>query len=298
MKPEPIGETEQPVSPAAAPDSVSSRVPRVGTPFEKSISRGAEVGAILLDPAYEPSSTRLRQLAVTPDLHADISAADLTSMGSTFLAEGGGSLRTFSGGLPHVCGWWPGWKTRRVQHWEGIAALDFIHEAETNHEVDWLQSEGIAFHFYLAPKWYDYTADGLMVVNGVRHVVEIKRTAADLRDPEYRMKLAAVAEICRRCGWIFRIVLADEIFENPLHAENCRLFSDRRFVHVDRRHIDALENFGMKHGPDTTYGELAAVLAPGAVPHGEALIQALTIRRRVEIDLTRRVYHHCPVRIL
>lgn len=275
-----------------------SRVPRVRTPFDASIERGSEIGAPLKDPDYEPSNTRLRSLGITSELHLGIAAGELTSMGSTFMAEGGGSLRTFSGGLAHECGWWPGWKAARLQHWEGIAALHFIIEAETNPDVAWLQSEGIAFHFYLAPKWYDYTADAVMDVNGVRHVIEIKRSDADLADAEYRMKLAAVAEICRRCNWVFRVVFAAEIYLNRLHRQNCRLFADRRFVHVDRRRIDALETFAMHNGPFASYGDLAGVLAPGAVPVGEAIIQALTIRGRLEIDLTSQIYHRTPVRIL
>lgn len=181
--------------------------------------------------------------------------------------------------------------------WEGIAAHDFIVESECNRDVDWLQSEGIGFHFYLAPDWHTYTADADMRVNGVRHVVEIKRTERDLTQPDYRMKLAAVAEICRRCGWIFRIVLAPEIFVSRLHRENCLLFADRRFVHLDRRTIDALEDFAISKGPEAEWGEVSEALAPGGAPLGDAYLQALTIRRRVEVDLTARVQPRAPVRI-
>jgi hypothetical protein len=277
---------------------ITDRVPRICTSFEESISRAHRIGRPLLDSAYEPSNTRLRALGVTGDLHEGIAHGDLTSMGTTWFAEDGGSLRTFSGGLAHECGWWPSFVSHRLQHWEGIAALNFIIEAETDPRVDSFQTEGIGFHFYLPPRWYDYIADVLMSIGGVRHVIEIKRSERDLQDPEYRMKLAAVAEICRRCGWIFRIVLADEIYANHLHAQNCRLFTDRRFVRVERPMLARLENFAIRNGSDTTYGRLAEELAPGATPLGEALIQALVIRRRIEIDLTRRVYHHAELRIV
>lgn len=290
----------EPASRAATPSEdgrITDRVRRTGTPIEDSIRRAEEIGSVLLDPAYEPSNTRLRALGVVQDLHEGIGAGELTSMGTTWLAEDGGSLRAFSGGLPHECGWWPSFVSHRLQHWEGIAALKFIIEAETDPQVDWFQTEGIGFHFYLAPRWHYYTADVLMSIGGVRHVIEIKRSERDLKDPEYRMKLAAVAEICRRCGWIFRIVLAGEIYANRLHEWNCRLFSDRRFVRVERPMLDRLENFAIRNGQATTYGRLAEELAPGAIPLGEALIQALVIRRRIEIDLTRRVYHHAELRI-
>jgi alkylated DNA nucleotide flippase Atl1 len=112
------------------------------------------------------------------------------------------------------------------------------------------------------------------------------------------MVLAAVAEICRRVGWVFRIVLADEIFLNSHHLINSERFSMRRFARVEKRHTDVLENYALKHGQDTTYGELAAVLHPAAPAVGEAIIQALTVRRRVEIDLTKRILTNSHVRIL
>lgn len=273
-------------------------VVKTSTPLSRSIARAEDVGAMLRDEAYEPSNTRLRAIGITSELHPDIGSDELISMGEVIFAEGGGSLRTYSGGLKHVCGWWPGWKRRRLQHWEGIPAFYHLLAAECDHEVDWMQSEGIRFRFYLDRKWRSYTADADMWIAGRRHVVEIKRTERDLRKPDYLLKLAAVAEICRRCGWIFRIVLADEIFANRHHLENCERFAMRRFATVAPRHIDRLENFAMRNGPESTYWNVAEALAPTCIEAGEAVLQALTIRRRVRIDLTRRVHAQTPVCIL
>ncbi len=279
-------------------DVSTSPVPRTATLVATSIARADEIGAMMRDPAYEPSNMRLRQLNITPDLHPDIESAELETMGTVILATGGGSLRTFSGGLPHVCGWWPSWKSRTLQQWESMPAFNHLIAAECDPLVGRMHSEGIGFRFFIDRKWRGYTADADMYIDGRRHVVEIKRSERDLRKPEYLLKLAAVAEICRRCGWIFRIVLADEIFVNRHHRENCERFSMRRFAHVHRRHIDRLEGFAMRNGPETTYWDLAHALAPRCIEAGEAVIQALTIRRRVALDLTRRVQPNTAVSIL
>jgi hypothetical protein len=253
---------------------------------------------MLRDEAYHPANTRLREVGITTDLHTDIASDGLISMGTVIFADGGGSLRTYSGGLNHVCGWWPGWKRRRLQHWEGIGAFYHLIAAECDQDVEWMQSEGIAFRFFLDRKWRGYTADADMWIAGRRHVVEIKRSKRDLCDPDYLLKLAAVAEICRRCGWIFRIVLANEIFANRHHRENCERFAMRRFATVRPRHTDRLENFAITKGVQSTYWDLSEALAPNCIEAGEAILQALTIRRRVRIDLTKRVHAQTPVFIL
>jgi hypothetical protein len=282
-------------APGVAADECSRA--KIVTPIEQSIRRANEIGAALRDDHYEPSTLRLRNLGIATELHPDIVSGDLISMGSVIFAEDGGSLRTFSGGLSHECGWWPGFKTHRLQHWEGIAALDFLVEAESNPRVEWAQSEGIAFRFFLSPRWHYYTADMDVRMDGVRHVVEIKRTDADLKDPEYRLKLAAVAEICRRCGWIFRVVLADEIYMNRHHRSNAERFAMRRFAKVGDHHLRRLEAHAMNCGTGMTYSQLVCALEPGHFGFGESIVQALTVRGRIEIDLTSRIVDDTPVRV-
>ena len=279
-------------------DYGDTAVPELSTPLEKSIARAEEIGAMTLDPAYAPSNARLRGLGITSDLHPDIGSDRLISMGTVSLAVGGGSLRTYSGGLNHECGWYPSYKARRLQHWEGITAFDHLIWAECHTPVIRMQSEGIRFRLRVNGKRFRYTADVDMWIGGRRHVVEVKRSERDLRDPDYRLKLAAVAEVCRRCGWIFRIVIADDIFANRHHRENCERFAMRRFARVDRRHIERLENFAMRYGARTRFWDIAEALSPKCIDAGEAVLQALVLRGRVEVNLARRIHPHTPVRVL
>lgn len=279
-------------------DNGFTKVPEVSTPLERSIARAEEIGALTLDPSYAPSNARLRHLGITADLHPDLASPNLVSMGTVSFAEGGGSLRTFSGGLTHECGWYPSYKARRLQHWEGITAFDHLIWAECATEVVRMQSEGIRFRLRIDGRRFRYTADVDMWIDGRRHVVEVKRSDLDLADPLYRLRLAAVAEVCRRCGWIFRVVVADDIFANRHHRENCERFAMRRFATVGRHHVDRLENFAMRHGARTRYWDLAEALMPRSIEAGEAVLQALVLRGRVHVDMKRRIHPQTPVRVL
>ena len=53
----------------------------------------------------------------------------------------------------------------------------------------------------------------------------------------------------------------------------------------------------MTKGSETTYGELARTIDPGRPTKGAATIQALTVRRRVEIDLSAMLSPNTPLRI-
>jgi len=126
----------------------------------------------------------------------------------------------------------------------------------------------------------------------------VKAHADAIGGSEYRMVLAAVAEICRRVGWVFRLVIGPEVFANRHHRDNCELFCSRRFVRIAPRTMDRFEGFAITRGVETTYGELAEALDPTCIERGEAFIHALTIRQRIDIDLTTRVYERTPLRIL
>jgi hypothetical protein len=115
---------------------------------------------------------------------------------------------------------------------------------------------------------------------------------------EYQLTLAGVAEICRRCGWTFQIVFAREIFESRVHRNNVELFQSRRFARVGPEHLRRLTQIASSGGSHTTYGDLSEALDPRFPPAGAAVIQALLVRRMIEIDLTDNLYPETPVRIL
>lgn len=198
----------------------------------------------------------------------------------------GGALRTFSGAQFHENGWFASRKGRRLLHWEGASQLAFIVRAETEFNVVRVATESVRFRFLGDKGWQEYTADAeLISPSGQVTVVEIKRDERDLRDPDYRAKLLAVAHICLVQDWQFKIVFGRDIFRNLIHRRNVMLFASRAFARVDHEHLRRFDAHVARFGTTSTFGNLAQALEPSSIRAGEAIVQALTVARRVEVDL-------------
>jgi len=266
----------------------------VRTPLANLVDPRNRIMTALRSPEHEPNRTRIRQLFEAPE-----AGDELIAMGHMFVTEHGGSIRTFTGNLGHENGWWPSFKRQRLQYWEGMSQRAYLMAREVDHNTRWAQSEAVRFEFPLEGRWRRYTSDvKVQMIDGSIAIVEIKRNVRDLDDEDYQLTLAGVAEICRRCGWSFRIVFADEIFASRHHRDNIELFQSRRFARVGPEHLRRLEAFAMLQGQDSTYGDLAEVLEPDFPPAGKAVLQALLIRRRVQMDLTSLLHEEAPVHIV
>ncbi|QXQ06231.1 hypothetical protein KX816_18980 [Sphingosinicellaceae bacterium] len=170
--------------------------------------------------------------------------------------------------------------------------------AECDFTVEWAQSEPCLLRFPIGDVWNDWYADlWISRVDGPDELVEYKRDERQLEEPGYRLKLAGVEEICRRIGMRFRLVMADEILENRYHRDNLETFAGRRFVSITPEHFRRFEAYAIQNGSESTYGELANVIDPSCPARGAAVIQGLTVRRRVEIDLRQLLTNRTPVRI-
>ena len=278
---------------ADAPDGEEPELVRI--PTLQQVVRGAALHGQLRDPTIEPSRTRVLDRR-DPDM--PVVGEELTGMGEMIVRVDGGSLRTFNGRQAHENGWWPSRKRARLQHWEGSAQRNAMMLAECGFDVNWAQTEARRFHFALGGRWRDYTCDlEVDMFDAPTEIWEIKRDDRALEDPDYRLTLAGVDEICRRVGMRFRIVMADEIFTGRHHRDNVELVASRRFVDVGPQHLRRLDAFAIGRGRQTTYGELAEALEPGWESRGRAIVQGLVVRRRVEIDLTRRLIGRTPVTI-
>lgn len=267
----------------------------VRTPLKRLAVNLAHSRDVLRNTDMQPARTRLILAGMGLD---DEAREGLVSMAEIIRSADGGSLRTFHGNLAHENGWYPSWKARRLQHWQGTAQFNMIELSECLFDVRSFQSETPRFRFHLGDRWREYTADlQTQHVDGTTTISEFKADARGLENEDYCWTLAAVEEICRLLGWKFEILLADEIFASRYHRDNVKLFASRRFVHIDPGHIRRLEDHAIRRGVDTTYGELASVLSPEWPAHGKAIIQGLLVRRRAELDLRPRLTDDTPVRI-
>lgn len=266
----------------------------VRIPLSQKVVAGAELHRQLRDPSFRPDRTRL----VARDEELPLADERLTSMGEMIMEAEGGSLRTFTGDRNHENGIWPSWKRKRLQHWEGTAQRFALLAAECDFTVEWAQSEPCLLRFPIGDEWFDWYSDlWVSRTDGPDELWEIKRDERQLERPDYRLKLAGADEICRRIGMRFRLVMADEIVENRHHRDNLETFAGRRFVSMSPEHLRRFEAFAIGNGPDTTYGELAKVIDPDCPARGTAVIQGLTVRRRVEIDLRAFLTTRTPVKV-
>ena len=214
-------------------------------------------------------------------------------------ASDGGCLRTVNGGLAFENGWFASRKAGRLLHWEGETALWHLLLLETDHAVVRMASEAVGFEFPLGGRLRSYTADAEITdEHGRSTVVEVKRSERDLEDPDYRLTLAYVAEVCRRCGMGFRIVYREDLFDSIVHRRNVGLFASQGYAHVRGDHWRALAALRRRHGPTTTYGALAEALEPGHHSAGRAIVQALVVRRVLKMDLADWLDDESPVTIV
>lgn len=241
------------------------------------------------DDSIEPYRARVRALS----REIEVGDEDVV-MARMLRAPGGASRRTFMGGRTYENGLLCSRKAGRMLHWEGGAARALLVRSESDHGVTRIASEAIT----LVGGDHEYTVDAVLTLpDGTEHAVEVKRDLEELRDPEYRRKLAWAAEIFRRCGIRFSIVLREEVFRSARHRRNAELIASRGFVHVPRRRRDELADLAARSGTASTLGEVAETLAPGRRLRGMAMAHALIVARRLEIDVTDRLDERTPVTI-
>jgi len=278
---------------SAVRDELGDRaVPITSTPISQMLVRNPRPDHFL-DPEHKAMRDRIRRIERDVEVDGD----EVASVATMHRAKDGGPLRTFSGGLTHENGVMYVRKARRLVHWEGEAQRALVIRCESDFAVEGVFSENVGLEFMFEGALVRYTADVEMIGLGRRMLVEVKRDERDLAEPKLRYKLAAVAEILRRCDIGFCVIFRDEIFRNRIHRANAELFAARAMTTVDRVHIERLEGHALKQGAESTYGALAEALEPRSPQRGRALVQAMTVRRRVEIDITRRLTTDTPLTI-
>lgn len=223
---------------------------------------------------------------------------EAVAMATVVRAFDGGPLRTFSGGRSHENGWHISFKAGRMLHWEGETALFKLIECEGRPDVARINTESVGFEFVLNGMLVTYTIDiELVAPNGRVTLLEVKRTEHDLDEPDYRLRLAYVREVCRRCGIGFEVVFRADIFRSGIHRRNAALVASRGFVPFSDRHRSVLTAHRRTRRGETTYGSLAADLEPGHPVAGKAVVQAMIVSRLVDMDLTARLKDDSPVLI-
>lgn len=148
------------------------------------------------------------------------------------LLEGGGRWRpVITRGGMHLRFRMPSRKTglTQVGEGEGEKRLAFLNEVDAR--VPDYQCHPWQIISQVNGRRFKYRPDAIRVMHdGTVEVIEVKRTFRDLSDPEYRQMLAKVKEICRQCGFRFRVLYLHDIVPNEHHRDNVDILFGRRYM--------------------------------------------------------------------
>ena len=176
-------------------------------------------------------------------------------------------------------------KTGQQQVIEGRGHRDLTMYNESNPDVLDYQAHPFHIRGALDGEQFDYYPDHIRLMrNGTIELIEVKRTPADLHKDGYVEKLAAVAEICRRIGWRFRVLYDADIAGPPARMRNVSAIYGRRFLRVSRPEQDAISAF-VAAGFPSTWSALRNAAAPGDRRRGNAVLENAIALGRIAVDL-------------
>lgn len=180
-------------------------------------------------------------------------------------------------------------KTGRQQVVEGRGHRDLTMYNEVNPQVLDYQAHPFHIRWHVGGKRFDYYPDHIRLLrDGTIELIEVKRSPADLADPDYRAKLGGVAEIARRGGWTFRILYHVDIAGTRWRMRNVEGIYARRLLRVSRSEQDAITAFILRDLP-STWADLRARVAPGDPRRGNAVLENAIALGRIDVDLDRRI---------
>lgn len=189
-------------------------------------------------------------------------------------------------------------KTGLQQVVEGRGHRDLTMWNEINPQIIDYQAHPFLIRGHANGRTFDYYPDHVRLRrDGVIELIEVKRTPADLSDPRYREKLAAVAEVARRIGWTFRVLYHANITGPRWRMRNVEAIYARRFLLVSPREQDAITAFVLA-GAGTTWGELRERVAPGDPRRGNAVLENAVALGRIDVDLDQRIEDATAIRPL
>ncbi len=236
----------------------------------------------LADIEVDPSRLRLKRVATTWE-GGEASTSLLARM--TVLQHGGYSLPIVTRGKKHLRVRMPSRKTGTRQMLEGPSEFFLGMDSEVRWDVrDW-EGHPMVFDLVYDGRPMQYHLDLMRQLrDGTVHCIEAKRTERDLADPDYRLKLACVAEICRRVGWEFLVCYKAEIQGSKARRHNVELLFGQVYKKLERSQEKTALHFENDNLP-VAWGSLRDALAPTSRIEGNAIINHLATRQRLAFDI-------------
>lgn len=207
----------------------------------------------------------------------------------TVLAHGGHERPIITRGGKHLRSRMGSRKTGLQQVAEGRAHRDLVMLNEIDPNVIDFQAHPFKVEFQLLGKPQVYFPDHIRSLrDGTIELIEVKRSEEDLADPEYRAKLAGVAEISRRIGWTFRILYQDDISGSEHRIDNVHAIYTQRFMRLSRSEQLAITEFVVSDQPHT-WEDLRELVCPGDKRRGEAALRSNIALGRISVNLDQPI---------
>ena len=214
--------------------------------------------------------------------NSEESLADRKGATITILRHGGSNPVLINRGQRHSRFFFMSRKAGEVQFTEGLAEEYFAKLQEIDGTVVDFLCHHIVLTFLLHGKKRIYKSDLSRAVIDrhdrlVPELIEIKRYAGDLRDDDYKEKLAAVREICRTIGWRFRVMARKDVFPTKYMQRNVEALFGRRNAKLNAEELLIVQEI-MNAGLPIHWGELSRSVSPRDVRHGDAVVETLIAR--------------------
>lgn len=204
------------------------------------------------------------------------------------LQQGGYNRPVITRGGLHARGRFRSQKTGLTQVFEGNVEPILAMRNEVDALVIDYQCHPFRIHLTVNGKRHTYSPDAIRVMaDGRIELIEAKRTAPDLRDPEYREILATVKEICRQCGWHFRVLYLSDVAPTNESKHNIETLFGRLFGALTSKEERTCEMV-RKAGKPISWGDLRAKLSDADPRHGDAVIEAAAAKGFFSFDLDRQ----------
>lgn len=228
---------------------------------------------------------------------ADAAIGETAPYANMYVSDRGGAIRRLMGGAHrHPIAVRRDPQIGYGQPTDGIAEGPAMMRVATDPDVPYYQFQPFRLEAPVNGRLQSWIADLLYVTRcGQVWVREIKRTAADLADPEYEAKLQVMKWLLAGLGWFVRPWPLAEIQGTPEREVNVGLIYFDRAAHVD----DLMPRFEEVAARTDTiaFGNLVRELDPVNENRARAAVHRLIMRGRVWADLDRLVEDWTEVRL-
>ena len=211
----------------------------------------------------------------------------------TVLKQGGAVRPVITRGAKHLRFRFVSTKTKTTQVGEGHGEHYLARYNEVATAVRDYEMHPYVIEVASGGKVWEYRPDAVRLLeDGTIELIEVKRTPDDLSCPDYREKLARVAEIARLCGWKFRVIYLAEIVGPPgpnkydltQRVRNVdALFGSRTLAITEAE--NRVAKMMTRQGQPITWAELCGQLAPADELRANAIIEHLLARGKLATNL-------------